>query len=229
MTKGDEGLCKVCETGLGYYEESRNFARKNMNSMQRLIMMGVCLVMAMIRVVAQSDTASVMSEMADEDGEIRLSPNFMKELERAFSFDPREEKITPPDDILTREQLHEWVGKPDTSLVLEDGKPKRERFDSTYFALKMYIPEFCKPIPKADNRIFIPGITDHSFSRNLPKHGLQFVFDVNALAPYVRPKEIRKRKLREFANRARPTMDKFLPAEGAPLYTKQDSLDLIGN
>ena len=202
--------------------------RRKTNSMQRRIVIGVCLIMAMIRLVAQSDTASVMGGKADGQSEIRLSPSFMKELEKAFSFDPREAKITPPDDVLTREQLHEWVGKPDSVQVLQGGRSKREKFDSTYFALKMYIPEFCKPIPMPDNRIYIPGITDHGFSRNLPKSSALVTFDLNALAPYVRPKEIKIRKLRELASRARLTMDKFLPMEGAPLYTKQDSLNLVG-
>lgn len=191
-------------------------------------MTGLCLMMAAIRLVAQSDTDSVTNRKADGQSEIQLSPRFMKELEKAFSFEPREAKITPPDGVLTRELLHEWVGEPDSVLMLQSGKPKREKFDSTYFALKMYIPEFCKPIPTPGERIYIPGITDHGFSRNLPPSNAIATFDFNALGAYVRPKEIKIRKLRELANRSRSTMDKFFPMEGAPLYTKQDSVALTG-
>ncbi len=148
-----------------------------------------------------------------EDGGIKLSKNFLQELDNAFSFSPIAAPITL-DKGLTIEQLHEWVGKPDSVKV------DTSRFTKEYFALKIYLKEFCKPVPLATYKIYIPGITDQKFSKGIPSTSIGI--DVNALGAYLRPKEIRIRKLRELAEKTRNFLDKFYPMNDLPLYTKQD-------
>ena len=187
--------------------------------------MKVCVVLILLWVSvsllwAQSESVATDTVCNEGTGEtIRLSEGFLKDLERAFEFGPREDTITLPDDILTIEQLHKWVGEPDSTEQL----PRSDKFkyDSMYVALKLYLKDLYVP-PKPKYEIFIPGITDGGFKKNLPKPSY-FSFDLNALAPYIRPDEIKKRKARELAKKARSTMDKFFPTEGMPFYSKQDA------
>ena len=149
-----------------------------------------------------------------DDGEIRLSKNFLQELDNAFSSTPIAAPVTYGNG-LTIEQLHEWVGKPDTV------KADTSRFTKEYFALKIYLKEFCKPIPLGTYKIYIPGITDRKFTKGIPSTGI--ALDVNALGAYLRPKEIRIRKLRELAEENRTFMDQFYPMTDLTLYTKKDA------
>ncbi len=172
----------------------------------------ILLILSLFPLLAQVD--SVQSR---EDGELKLSDKFRQELDNAFSFSPLVAPIEP-DNSLTIEQLHEWVGKPDSTLS------DTSRFTREYFALRIYDKEFCKPIPvSAQYSIYIPGITDHGFSKNLaPKAGLSKSFDFNVLGSYIRPKEIRLRKLRALADRSRAIMDKIFPSADLPFYSKED-------
>lgn len=192
--------------------------------------MKVCFVLILLWISvsllwAQSESVATDTVRDEGTGEtIRLSEGFLKELERAFEFAPREDTIVLPDDILTIEQLHQWVGAPDSTEQLPN--PEKFKYDSMYVALKLYLKDLYVP-PKPKYSIYIPGITDGGFKKNLPKSGtISICFDLNALAPYIRPDEIKKRKARELAKKARSTMDKFFPEEGAALYTKQDSINL---
>lgn len=172
---------------------------------------------------------------------IRINPKFMEELNRAFTFDPIAAPIEVPDDVLTREQLHQWVGPADeTDTNTGPSKTKKydptdpNRFDSTYFALKMYLVDFCKWQPTCNNVISIPGLGALSDGlQHYGKHvhstksgGIALQLDVNALAKYVRPSQIRLRKSRALAEKSKPLMDKFFPIEGSPLYSTEDTLTL---
>lgn len=155
---------------------------------------------------AQSQT----KDTATADGEIRLSPRFMQELDRAFSFDPIEAPITPPDTTLSIAQLHEWVGRPDPSLMEDSVGNYRQKYDSTYFALKMYLKEFCKWEPPQE--IKIPGLGLQGPLR-VPQEGVghSFTFDANALAKYVRPSQRKLHKSRKLAEENRAAMDACFP------------------
>lgn len=176
---------------------------------------------------------------------IKINPKFLKELDSAFSFTPLESPIEVPDNVLTREQLHEWVGPVDDAqsgyLPFNKSTKKYDptdpnRFDSTYFALKMYLVDFCKWQPIIEPSITIPGlkgsITDGlqhygKHAHSLRQGGVGVSFDFNAFAKYIRPSEIRLRRSRALADSAREMMDKFMPCEGEALYSITDSLALM--
>lgn len=178
--------------------------------------------------------APLMAQGSEAGDSIRINPKFMEELDRAFSFDPIEAPIVVPDDVLTREQLREWVGPIDgVPEVKRRGKydpTDPNRFDSTYFALKMYLVDFCKwqPIVKEVQIPGLDGFTDGL--QHYGKHchstktgGIGVTIDVNALSKYVRPSQIRLRKSRELAERSKAMMDKFFPMEGEPFYSNSDT------
>ncbi len=143
---------------------------------------------------------------------LRLSDSFLRELERTFSLSPLPAEPLMPLDTLSVELLHDWVGKP--KLELQEGRSK-SRFDSTYFALKMYEKEFMIWDPSLD--ITIPGLTDGAWREGLPRGSAVARFDANVLGQYIRPQEIRIRKLRTLAEKARPTMDRLFPMDGLPI------------
>jgi len=143
------------------------------------------------------------------DGEIRLSPQFLRELDNAFSLGPVEAPIVVPDTTLSVAQLHEWVGEPDPNVGVPQGGYK-QRFDSTYFALKLYMKEFCRWDPPQEIQIPGLGLTGPS---SAPREGVGHTFrvDVNALAKYIRPKERRLYKSRKLADEHRAAMDGAFP------------------
>ena len=206
------------------------WASKQRNEYQQTI--GIMVWLAMM--LMQGTTVLLAQEQGDT---IRINPRFADELEKAFSLDFIEAPIEPKDEVLTREQLREWVG-PVEGALREIARGKYDptdpnRFDSTYFALKMYLVDFCKWQP-VSTRIAIPGLgnlTDgvQHYGNNwhsLRTGGMAKTIDVNALAQYIRPSQIRLRKSRELADKSRAMMDKFFPTEGAPLYTISDTLAL---
>lgn len=143
----------------------------------------------------------VMAQNREAGDSIRINPKFLKELESAFSFDPVQAPIKVPNDVLTREQLHEWVGP------VEDTK-----------SLTINIPG-------------LGGFTDglQHYGKNwhsVREGGVGCTLDVNALAKYIRPSEVRLRKMRSLAAGAKETMDKFFPIEGKPLYSISDTVAL---
>lgn len=166
---------------------------------------------------------------------IRLNQKFMEELDKAFSFSPIEAPIVVPNDVLTREQLHEWVGPienlPEGSQSRKYDPTDPNRFDSTYFALKMYLVEFCKWQPIV-NEIKIPGLGGFAdglqhYGKNLQSAkmgGMAITFDFNALSKYIRPSQIKLRKSRGLAEKSKPLMDKIFPMEGSPFYSISDTI-----
>ena len=145
---------------------------------------------------------------------LRLSDSFMRELDRAFSLSPMLPEPLVPRDTLSIEQLHEWVGKPNVTMPNDTS-----RFNATYFALKMYEKEFMVWDPSLD--VNIPGLTDGRWRIGLPKSTALATFDASsALGSYIRPKEIRIRRMRAIADKARPMMDKLFPKEGLPFVPK---------
>lgn len=140
---------------------------------------------------------------------MKISKSFLKELENAFSFENERMHSEPINTLkpqeLDREFLHELVG-----------------------------PINLSPGVKTQN---IPGLSSKELLKDsyLWKHGQYGVLksgtitglDVNALGSYLRPEEIRIRTMREIADRARKTMDKYYPMSGLPVYGKKDSTILV--
>lgn len=171
--------------------------------------------------VAQNEQQDTLTPKhpATHEEEIRLSDSFMKELERAFSFTPQADPLKRK-DTLSIEQLHEWVGKPD--IIDEVAHKDTSRFNATYFALKMYEKEFMRLMPDTVPKIMF------SITPSLgPQRKPLVSFDANALAQYIRPKEIYKRKMRNIANKARKDMDLLFPMEGIPIYSKYEEQSII--
>lgn len=171
--------------------------------------------------VAQNEQQDTLTPKhpATQEEEIRLSDSFMKDLERAFSFTPQADPLKRK-DTLSIEQLHEWVGKPDN--LDEVAHKDTSRFNATYFALKMYEKEFMRLMPDTVPKIMF------SITPSLgPQRKPLVSFDANALAQYIRPKEIYKRKMRNIANKARKDMDLLFPMEGMPIYSKYEEQSII--
>ncbi len=96
------------------------------------------------------------TQAASGDGTLKLNRRFMKSLEQAFEMVPSAVDV-PRKDELTREQLHEWVGKPQADTAVRT----QEKFTPEYFAYKCYLKEFC--IPVSDSlRIRITGLPSGS-------------------------------------------------------------------
>lgn len=171
--------------------------------------------------VAQNEQQDTLAPKhpATQEEEIHLSDNFLKDLERAFTFTPQADPLKLK-DTLSIEQLHEWVGKPDNLDVV--AHKDTSRFNATYFALKMYEKEFMRLMPDTVPKISI------IVNMNLgPQRKPLFSFDVNALAQYIRPKEIYKRKMRNIAKKARADMDLLFPMDGIPIYSKDEEKDIL--
>lgn len=155
-----------------------------------------CMVMLMSYCVMP-----VKAQNRESGDSIRINPKFLKELESAFSFEPIQAPIKVPNDVLTREQLHEWVGP------VEDKK-----------SLTINIPGLGG---------FTDGLQHYGKHwHSIKEGGIGCTLDVNALAKYIRPSEIRLRKMRSLAESAKETMDKLYPIEGKPLYSISDTAAL---
>lgn len=140
---------------------------------------------------------------------MRISKSFLKELENAFSFENERMQSAPINTLkpqeLNREFLQELVGPVNLSPGVTS--------------------------------LNIPGLSSKDLLKEsyLWKHGQYGVLkngaitglDVNALGSYVRPEEIRIRTMREIADKARKTMDKYYPMSGLPAYGQKDSIVLV--
>ena len=164
------------------------------------------LAMNLLPIWAQSPATDSVAT----DGDIRLSPELLRELDRAFSFGPVQTPIQVPDSTLNTELLHQWVGEPDASSDATSGY-YRQKFDSTYFALKVYLKEFCRWEPPQE--IKIPGLQGLSGPVKAASEGIGHTFsvDVNALAKYIRPSARRLRRSRQLAEEHRAEMDAAFP------------------
>ena len=171
---------------------------------------------------AQADTTQHAKE------EIHISKSFLKELDATFSFPPLEAPLKKPSD-LTVEQLHEWVGKPN----LPEQKRDTTKYTREYVAFKIYLHDLQSftptPIPEVDWKKYNgrnhKGENGYYYKdTHTTLNGCSVGgFDVNALAKYIRPQEIKLRKAREAADRKRNLMDKVFPMTGEALYTKMDT------
>lgn len=161
-----------------------------------------CIIWCMVIFFTAYHPSSAMSQSAEPGDSIRINPEFMKALDKAFSFDqPLQAPIKVPNDVLTREQLHEWVGPIENSKSPTINIPGLGGFTD---GLQHY------------------GKHWHSVKEG----GVGCTFDFNALAKYIRPSEIRLRKMRSLAASAKETMDKLFPMEGKPLYSVSDTVAL---
>lgn len=117
--------------------------------MRKTSVIMVCLILCQC-LWAQSDS----TQPAAIETNLKLNPEFLKALNRAFEIAPAKEDI-PKESELTREQLHKWVGQTvdDTASMR-----KRQKFTREYFAYKCYLKEFCT-LPKDSIHIRITGLS----------------------------------------------------------------------
>lgn len=141
------------------------------------------------------------SRFQDSDT-IKINKNFMRELEAAFSFDQpvaSEYKLIAPQP-LTKELLHQWVGpveRPAASQITIPSLSGQELLKATYLWKKGQYGQL--------------------------KNGTFTGLDVNALAKFIRPKEIKLHRLRKLADKARADMDRLFPKEGSAFVEKKDT------
>lgn len=177
---------------------------------------------------AQSDT------VVFEDS-IHLSKSFLKELDNAFSFSPMESPISLPQQTDTA-LLHEWVGKPDNTVVdYNNERRDTSKYTREYVAYKVYLHDL-QPIP-------IPPTLEIDWQKssiNNGKAGYYYKrthttlngcavggFDFNKMGSYLRPKENRLRKSRAIADKYRAVMDKVFPLKDSALYEIKDKTGTI--
>lgn len=152
-----------------------------------------------------------------QEDSLRLSPEFMRELESAFSLQPQQSAdiVSIQPRTLDRQQLQEWIGPlPVTpSMPLSAG------------VAPISIPGLSSAELTRATYLWKHG--QYGILRGNPATGSAGVFtglDVNALGQYIRPKEIEQRRLHALSAKIRPLMDRFFPTEGAPLYSKADTI-----
>lgn len=191
--------------------------------MKRLV--SICLLgIHFLALAAQSDSTA-------QETPIRLSKKFMKELDKAFSFDFMEAPISLSKETDT-DLLHQWVDKPQLDI---DNSSQRDtsKYTREYVAFKIYLHDLQPFTPIAVPKIDLKGMGD--LRNHNGENGYYYKnthttlngtsiggFDVNALAKYIRPSEIRKRKSKEIAERCRSLMDRVFPVQDSALHTKED-------
>ena len=149
---------------------------------------------------AQADS---MQPPASETN-LKLNRGFLKALDRAFEIAPEKEEL-PQENELTREQLHEWVGRPDDDTA---SMRQRQKFTREYFAYKCYLKEFCT-LPKDSIRIHITGLSP---ARNILSTG---TWDFNHGLSMLLSKKYRQRaKSQRLAASHRKEMDLLFPLAG---------------
>ncbi len=138
-----------------------------------------------------------------EDGDsIKINKDFMRELDAAFSFvqpEVSDYKLIAPQP-LTKELLHQWVGPVDQSSGSQISIPclsGQELLKASYLWKKGQYGQ----------------LKDGTFT------GL----DVNALAKYIRPEEIKLRRMRKLASSVRGDMDLLFPKDGPAFVVKRDT------
>lgn len=175
--------------------------------MKRLLLCILIFCLGNAWVFAQTEQTAPTDEET-----IHLSEGFLRELDNAFSIAPIADPLTQR-DTLSIEQLHEWVGEPTDVEAGYFTKPS-DRFDSTYFALKLYEKEFMKPMPDTVPKIMF------TIGPLGPQKKALATFDLNKLAEYIRPKEIRHRKMSNLAKKSRPDMDLYFPKNNSSVFDR---------
>lgn len=116
-----------------------------------------------------------------QEDSLVVVPEAMQQILHLF-----EQRTAPvEDDPLTVEQLYEWVGEPDETPPLDT--VKHCRYDSMYFALKLYEKELgtVRDLPG----IGIPGVNDVSYRAYSPHPTVSF--DANHLLSMMLSKKYR--------------------------------------
>ena len=145
----------------------------------------------------------------EKNDSMKISKSFLKELENAFSFENERMQSAPINTLkpqeLNREFLQELVGpvnlSPGVSSLNIPGLSSKDLLKESY-------------------------LWKHG-QYGILKNGAITGLDVNALGSYLRPEEIRIRTMREIADKARKTMDKYYPMSGLPVYGTKDTVVLV--
>lgn len=148
---------------------------------------------------------------------IRLSPEFLRELDSAFSLQPQQsaDLMSIHPRTLDQQQLHEWIGP----LKID---PKMPALSGT---ASISIPGLSPAEMLKASYAWKHG--QYGILLANPATGSAGAFsglDINALGKYIRPKEIEQRKSRTLAVKAKTIMDQLYPTEGPALYCKVDTL-----
>lgn len=117
-----------------------------------------------------------------EEDSLVVAPEAMQQILRLFEQRP----ASMEDDPLTVEQLHEWVGEPD-EVPPQDTAAQHCRYDSMYFALKLYERELGTVFDRKS--ISIPGLNDISYRSYVPRPTASF--DANHLLSMMFSKKYR--------------------------------------
>lgn len=156
-----------------------------------------------------------MPLFAQEKGDsMKLSKNFMKELESAFSFENERMQSAPINTLtpqeLNSELLHQWV--------VPSGHA--QAVGSVKLGAGVAMPK-------------IPGLSSEELLKEsylwkrgqygILKNGAITGLDVNALGKYVRPEEIKLRTMRQIADKARKVMDRYYPTTGLPAFGTKET------
>lgn len=198
----------------------------------------LCWLLAMASGItwAQNQTTDTLKQQhEDTDENIVLSPSFMNALKGAFEMTPMADTIRYQENLLTRDQLREWVGEPDPTLynteqaqqmtesAVDPKDPYTWRLDSTYKALKLWeVDPRCLGITPPTTSFMMPNIAaeivvwkskngKYMMIRTKDGGTAMSGFDFNALARYIRPSQIRLRKSQALANKNRAKMDAAYP------------------
>lgn len=166
--------------------------------------------------IASTFTAHAKEQIQDstynveEDTEvIHLSPDFQKDLWNAFTMTP---VTTPIEDknatgLLNRALLLEWIGVP--------------AFKEKPGILQM--PALTNGFAK-DVELWKSIHGRYRIIKDKNGHAALSGLDICALGQYLRPNEIKLRKMRELAAQARPLMDRLFPMDGLPRPIPSDTL-----
>ncbi len=143
-------------------------------------------------VICTASSWATTSRYQDGDS-IKINKDFLRELDAALSFEQPEVsdyKLIAPQP-LTKELLHQWVGPVEQSAGSQVSIPcisGEELLKASYIWKKGQYGQL--------------------------KSGAFTGLDVNALSKYIRPEEIKLRRLRKLASNVRADMDLLYPKEG---------------
>lgn len=158
----------------------------------------LCLVAHSLNIYA-ADSRQDTVQVESEEGEIRLSSSFQKELWSAFSFAPVKAPLKSSYSIpLDKSLMKEWLSAVPIKAEIKPLDLPGVITKSTSINPYLWQSRNGKfvVLTRADGTQCISGL------------------DVNALGKYLRPKEIQLRKMQELAAEAREVMDRCYPTEG---------------
>lgn len=167
----------------------------------------LCLVAHSLNMYADNsrqDTVKVESESS----EIHLSPSFQKELWNAFSFTPMEAPLESSYSIpLDRSLMKEWLSSVPIKAEIQP----------------LDLPGVITKSTGINPYIWMSKHSDLGIMVNGNGATVLTGLDINALAKYIRPSEIKLRKMQEIAKDAREVMDRCFPMEGLATPVPSDT------